>query len=231
VTSWPGGRRRRPLPVRCRRGPMRPEVAMLRRPTASAAPVTVRTLASARRTRMLRRRASKVAPRYSAARSHGVFPVTGLSSGGRAFRPLSAGGGAPIRRGMTVAARDLQRESEVFEHALARGDDQCRGLRDRLLVRFSQDGGDRPGDHLHLDRLGALTRVAVGTTQLRWARPPPHPARLDRPRPASSGWMPEIAGSSPASQTLRSGGAAVLASLMSSRPWVRNPIRATDPGA
>jgi hypothetical protein len=34
---------------------------------------------------------------------------------------------------------------------------------------------------------------------------------------------PESAGSTPASQTLRGRGAAVLASLMSSRPWVRIP--------
>jgi hypothetical protein len=36
-------------------------------------------------------------------------------------------------------------------------------------------------------------------------------------------WKPGIAGSSPASQTLRGRGAVVLASLMSSRPWVRIP--------
>jgi hypothetical protein len=35
--------------------------------------------------------------------------------------------------------------------------------------------------------------------------------------------VPENAGSTPASQTLRGRGAAVLASLMSSRPWVRIP--------
>jgi hypothetical protein len=52
-----------------------------------------------------------------------------------------------------------------------------------------------------------------------------YPARLNWPRPESSGRKPEIAGvdSCRPDLTLRGGGEVVLASLMSSRPWVRIP--------
>ena len=43
-------------------------------------------------------------------------------------------------------------------------------------------------------------------------------------------WAPEIAGSTPAGQTLRRRGGAVLASLMSSRSWVRIPPALLHPG-
>jgi hypothetical protein len=99
-------------------------------------------------------------------------------------------------------------------------DDQRRAGRPRGKGSTPVPRGRRRGS-----RPGSPTSIAVDSTRVTtfvswlWGSWPPH-------RP----WKPGIAGSSPASQTLRGRGAVVLASLMSSRPWVRIPPARLDGG-
>ena len=72
--------------------------------------------------------------------------------------------------------------------------------------------GSRPGSPTSVSIDSTSTCAATTVVIWLWGSWPPH-------RP----WKPGIAGSSPASQTLRGRGAVVLASLMSSRPWVQIP--------
>jgi hypothetical protein len=70
----------------------------------------------------------------------------------------------------------------------------------------------------------AVERGSIPRSSTFRAPPGPRPGPLAvGERPSRRFWAPEIAGSTPASQTSRGRGGAVLASLMSSRPWVRIP--------
>jgi hypothetical protein len=108
----------------------------------------------------------------------------------------------PFRRGRAVRRATVTREAQV-----------------RILPPEPCPRG-RTGDDAGFSARKLRVRVPPGVLHVwLWGRWPPRRLRA-----------PEIAGSTPAGQTLRGGGAAVLASLMSSRPWVRIPPARSDGG-
>jgi hypothetical protein len=110
---------------------------------------------------------------------------------------------------------ELERRAVVTRQSA--GSIPAAGASRALVVEAVMTPGPQPGScgsspaegaDLMIDANALVTAFAIWL----WGSWPPH-------RP----WKPGIAGSSPASQTLRGRGAVVLASLMSSRPWVRIP--------